>query len=174
MKWTLTGQVWYAEDGTQGPPPGLPATNPTTHKPWKSGDLFDDAPPAPARVAPYTVGWHDSIYALPHPNSANFSIIIDSHQKKHTPSWPGNYPGGAGTTFPSGWTANDVIACATALVPLIPQLATTPAATVTLNNVTLANAYVPSKQTKVPNVIVNSPAWDAKAGFWSIHLYPAS
>ena len=42
MKWTFIAGVWYDDEGGNGVPHGLPATNPRTHKPWKDHDRYDD------------------------------------------------------------------------------------------------------------------------------------
>ncbi|WNG16610.1 hypothetical protein [Cystobacter fuscus] len=171
MNWTYINGHWVPDDHvTAGPPHNLPANNPKTNKPWKNNDRFDDTPAAPR--APFAPGWKENEYVIQHTNQASFSIIIDSHQKKHTPSWPGNYSGAAGTTFPKDWTRDDVIAYAQALVPHCQALQTTPATNQTLTNIALAVEYTPPKKSKVKSVIINSASWDATHRFWAFHFYP--
>jgi hypothetical protein len=180
MMWTLYGTSWTADDGSAGPPPGLPAKNGT--KAWKSGDRYDDAPaPVVAQpVAPYTAGtWNGGEYCLTHVNSASYSIVIDGHQKKHIGSWPGSYHGAAGTKFPLNWTNADVIAYAQLLLPSMPVMATTPATNHIESNVTLAVTYAPpggtAKKPKLPvaSVIINGASWNAALRMWSFHFYKA-
>lgn len=162
---------------TAGPPPNLPANN--NGHPWANGDRYDDSPAGPQPVAPYAAGqWHDGNYSLTHINSASYSILVDSHQKKHIASWPSHYQGKAGTKFPLNWTNQDVINYAQLLIPHYAALSTTPATNVIQNNVSLNVRYDPpggtSKKPKagVASVIVNTAAWDVVHRYWEFHFYP--
>ncbi|MCC6341429.1 MAG: hypothetical protein IT166_04485 [Bryobacterales bacterium] len=172
MMWTLYGTTWTPDDGVSPPPPpGLPPGNPSSGKAWKSGDRYDDTPPPPR--APYPAGsWHDGNYAITHANQASFSILVDSHQKKHISSWPSTYVGAPGTKFPKGWTNQDVINYAQLLVPHFTQLGTGPASNTILNNVSINVAYQPGGKIRVASVIVNTASWDAARRYWEFHFYP--
>ena len=176
MMWTFISGTWYPDDGVTPPPPaGAPAAP-------ANFERYDDAPPVvvPAHVAPFAPGWDGAgNYTLTHAQQASYSIRIDSHQKKHITSWPGNYHGKPGTKFPvvSGkpnltWSNQDVINYALALLPNYAALATTPLNAVIQNNVRFAVAHQPPGKQAVNSVIVNTASWDPVQRYWEFHFYP--
>ncbi len=170
MLWTFIGGAWYSDDGTAGTPGGLPAKNPATSQAWKNNDRFDDAPTGPA--APFSPGWRGNEYGLHHNDEGTHGILIDSHQRKHITSWPGNYAGKPGTKFPKDWTTADVIAYAELLVTHSINLRTTPTANRALSNERINVQYQPAGKVAVKAIIINSAAWDAAERYWAFHFYP--
>ncbi|MCZ2146201.1 MAG: hypothetical protein LC126_00310 [Bryobacterales bacterium] len=93
--------------------------------------------------------WQGGNYVITHANQPSFSILVDSHQRKHISSWLSNYGGAPGTKFPINWTNQDVINYAQLLVPFFPQPGTAPASNTILNNVSINVAYQPGGKPKV-------------------------
>jgi hypothetical protein len=175
MGWSYFAGTWFEVDtNNTGVPPGLPAQHPSGRA-WKDGDYFD--PPAPApnphNRAPDAAGqWYDGNYALRHANDTSFSILLDSHQRKHISTWLSDYGGKGGTKFPVRWDNADVVAYAEQLIALIPDLSTAPKSRKTLKNLKVDLAHAASG-VEVKAVWINSPAWDEQQRFWSFHIYPA-
>lgn len=107
------------------------------------------------------------------------AIVIDSHQKKHSPSWPGTYIGGKGDHFNHQTIGLDeVIELAEKFVEAMPLFKTRPKKDTILTKTLwpldkskLGNELF-KKLKGVDNIVIVDPTFLVKVDTWFIHFYP--
>ncbi len=107
------------------------------------------------------------------------AVVIDSHQMKHSPSWPGDYHGKKGTQFNQDMIGLDeAVELAEKIVEAMPLFKTRPKVNTILNMThwlldkkALGNELY--KKLKGHNeIVLVDPAFKVETDTWNIHFYP--